>query len=196
MNVAEALGRRAATVCALCILACAANFSPAQADSFDTFVQVTCAPELGYFGIRRFGMSNMPYDVGRRVGASPNVMTNPYGIYTDIELKRSPLECELRSRTDNNEPKTVRLKVEGYFSDLNSQATSWAQIVDHVYISAEGKRIGQLFLNPHGFDAGIDLLEIWSEGAVLMMRTCTYYDHVNTPNKGCVAEQFPQPNPR
>jgi hypothetical protein len=171
-------------------LCAAAGARTAWADSFSTFVQITCVPEIGYFSIRRFGLWDVPYEALDREGKSLRAAMNPRGVYTSINLKDAPVECALAVGPQSGKAQQSRIRVVGFFDDRNGQATSYRQIVDYVDVSVDGKSIGGLSLNPHGLRTGYDQLEVWFSGSAVSVRTCSYYEHDEDPQRkaGCITE--------
>jgi hypothetical protein len=156
MERSKALFGGIALACSLW-LGALANSSAAFADTFNDYVQVTCAPEIGYFAIRRFGVMNLPHDVARRIGKSPGTTITEHGIYDVFQLKAAPVECNLRvglgseePEWKTGEPKLIRLRVTGFYDDNNGATTSYHLIVEYVEVSLEGKKVGELSLNPYG----------------------------------------------
>ncbi|HLG48183.1 MAG TPA: hypothetical protein VKY24_18210 [Reyranella sp.] len=175
-------GMFALSVC----LSATADPRAALADSFTSFVQIACAPELGYFSIRRFGLSLSPQYIDRLQGSTSGAI-NSQGIYVEPALEKAPVECNLTVGA-----KTVRLRAAGVYKDLNKDTSSYRFIVDKIEVTANGKPLGDLFLNPFGFQAGIDFMEVFVEGAAIVRR-CTYYEHVDDPalKAGCTREMLP-----
>lgn len=162
----------------------------AWGDSFSTFVQITCAPEIGYFSIRRFALWDVPYEALEREGKSLRAAMNPRGIYTSIDLREAPVECDLAIGPQAGKAQQSHIRVVGFFDNGNGRATSYRQIVDSVEVSADGKTLGGLSLNPHGFRTGYDQLEVWFSSSVVSVRTCSYYQHDEDPERkaGCTTE--------
>jgi hypothetical protein len=168
---------RTALVLGVC-LSVAANAGAALADQFTTFVQIACMPELHYFSIRRFGLplKEPPPETGNR-----------QRIYTRYALEKAPAECDLQVGAE-----TVRIRALGIYDDQNKGTSSYRFIVDKVEVSANGKRLDDLFMNAFGFLAGIDFLEVIVNGPAVVRR-CAYYDHPDNPalKAGCTTEELP-----
>jgi hypothetical protein len=94
------------TRCSGCFLAAlllvfSSAFHPAHADEAWSFVQITCAPELGYFSIRRFFVMDLPHmgpyltegqDPGRAVVAA---LQRKNGIFDSKSLQDNPFDCSI-----------------------------------------------------------------------------------------------------
>jgi hypothetical protein len=70
-----------------------------RADTNWGFVQITCAPEISYFAVRRFQVYNLP-NMGPYLseGLSPGeaqieALQKKYGIYSSYDLSKHPYEC-------------------------------------------------------------------------------------------------------
>ena len=176
-----------AVVFVLSLWLSAAAVSPAAlANPFTSFVQIACAPELGYFSIRRFGLALSPQYVGRLQGPASGAIS-PQGIYVEPALEKAPVECDLAVGAQ-----TVQLRATGVYKDLNKDTSSYRFVIDKVEVTANGKLLGDLFLNPFGFQAGIDFIEVSVYGSAFVRR-CAYYEHVDelALKPGCTREALP-----
>jgi hypothetical protein len=190
MKRPTAIFRVAACVVAL-LLAAAASPRAAMADSIISFVQITCAPELNYFSIRRFHVPSPGFDFVDRLSKSQRTTLNPLGIYTRSALEKAPFECDLIVATATGGKEPLRIRAVGFFKDLNVGTYSDRFISDYVEVSADGKKLGALGLNYHGFTAGYDLLEMFVDGTAVDVRKCSYDEFLAVPPTTiCSTEQW------
>jgi hypothetical protein len=177
-----------------CVLCVAAKPPPASADQFLGLVQVTCAPEAGYFSIRRFVVVAPPLEPGRNYQSLLSTLASKREIHTARELKATAAECELPVGTGlPNEPDRrppLRIRVQGFYDDQNGQAAGARQIVENVEISAGVKPLGRLYLNTFGYRPDeIDLMEVRYDGAQFWVERCSYHRSVDPQAaKGCKRE--------
>jgi hypothetical protein len=149
---------------------------PALSDEPWGFVQITCAPELRYFAIRRFVMMNPPFKgqyLTEGLDPGPAVVSaleTKYGIFDSKRLKEQPFECAIPRFEPNARP-GFKVRIIGHL-DENSAQTSYCRIVDDVEIFLDGRRIALMGLNPCGFASGPDLLEI-NGGIQLLITICS-----------------------
>ncbi|HTZ80907.1 MAG TPA: hypothetical protein VMC10_23545 [Stellaceae bacterium] len=171
----------------------------ARADEFYGFVQSTCAPEIGYFSIRRFQLVNLPHGhpYGFPDSRTPDALSRlsalgtQYGIYDSISLREAPLECDLSVNLSQREGATpgtnVKVRAVGVYDGDNGHASSERQISDYVEIFAGRSLVGRLFLDAYGFSSdGTDLIEIASNGLTLEATVCSRPLAVGRGNGGCV----------
>jgi hypothetical protein len=128
------------------------------------------APEISYFAVRRFQISDLPYkgpflNEGLRAG-KPQIeaLQQKYGIYTSSSLSQHPFECVIPSikPVPGWSPRPTSgytAKVVGHV-DTDSEKTSYRQIIDEAEIFLSGKSIAKLWLNPYGFTTGTSSIEI------------------------------------
>jgi hypothetical protein len=177
-----------------CMLFVAAEPRAASADQFLGLVQITCAPEAGYFSIRRFVVVAPPLEPAGRYQSLLSTLASKRGIHTAGELKAAPAACELPVGTGlPNEPDRqppLRLRVQGFYDDQNGQAAGARQIVENVEVLAGGKSIGRLYLNTFGYRPDeIDLIEVHYDGAQFWVERCSYHTSVDPhAAKGCRRE--------
>jgi hypothetical protein len=169
---------------ALIILAAVLGFLPAaSADEVWGFVRVTCAPELGFFSIQRFAMTNLPHGgpyLTRDGDQRPDVVTsleNTQGIYDSGGLKARPFSCAIPALPPTiDAPATnrvgFRVRVVGHL-DTSSPIGSYATIIDDAEVIVSDKRLAIMGLNPYGLARGADLIEIKRDGQEILVRTCT-----------------------
>ena len=178
----------------------------AEADEIYGFVQSTCAPEIGYFSIRRFQLINLPHDhpYGFPLSQTPEALSRlsalgaRYGIYDSGLLRSTPLECDLPvnvppPRSGTGGRPVVKVRVVGVYDDNNGQATSERQISDYVEVFAGSASVGRLFLTSYGFIAdGTDLIEIAGNGLRLEARLCSHSNATpaQQANVGCISRDL------
>lgn len=173
----------------------------AEADEIYGFVQSTCAPEIGYFSIRRFQLINLPHD-RFPLDRTPEAVSRlsalgaRYGIFDSVLLQSTPLECDLPvnvpPRNGTGGRPVVKVRVAGVYDDNNGQATSERQISDYVEVFAGSALVGRLFLNASGFIAdGTDLIEIAGNGLTLEARLCSRpIATAQQANVGCISRDL------
>jgi hypothetical protein len=183
-----ALGRIVKAVVIACVFSIALPVmdpKPATADEIYGFVQITCAPEIGYFAARRFQLINLPHDhpYGFPFSRTPEALARlsslgvRYGIYDSILLQTRPLECDLPVNvsppTGTQENPIANIRVVGVFDDDNGHATSERQIADYVEVFVGKTPVGRLFLNSYGFISdGTDSIELVGNGLSLRIIFC------------------------
>jgi len=161
-----------------------------MADSIASFVQITCAPELNYFSIRRFNVPGPGLASMDRLRRSQRTTLNPHGIYTRSALEEAPFECHLIAATPDGKPEPIRIRAVGVFKNANVGTDSDRFIADYVEVLANGKQLGALSLNPHSFTAGYDLMEMVVDGTVVDVRKCSYNAFLTTPPTLCSSERW------
>ncbi len=167
----------------------------ARADTNWGFVQITCAPEISYFAVRRFQVYNLPnmgpyLTEGLTAGeAQTETLRKKYGIYSSYDLSKHPYECvipPIKPVLGWSPRETVgfTVKVVGNI-DTDDSKTSYRQITDNAEVFLEGKSIGRLHLNPYGFRGGTSSIEI-SSGASpdLVQIVCALPDNMITNDRG------------
>jgi len=187
---------RAAAVVLSFLLAATAQERAASADQMLGLVQVTCAPEANYFSIRRFLLVNPPRSPGGDYQSLLSTVASKYSFYTAIQLKASPVECDLTAGAEPaNQPdqrRRLKLRVQGFYDDQAGQAPGPRQIVANVEVSADGKPLGRLYLNAFGYmPEEIDLIVVLYNGIDFWVERCSYrrsYD-AQSP-KGCTRQTF------
>jgi hypothetical protein len=154
------------------LFAAAASPRAAMADSIATFVQITCAPELNYFSIRRFKVPSPGFSFMERLRQSQRTTLNPHGIYTRSALEETPVECHLVAGTPDGRQQPLQIRTVGFFKNSNVDTDSDRFINDYVDVLANGKKLGELSLNPLDFTEGYDLLEMFVDGTAVNVRKC------------------------
>ena len=151
---------------AIALIFCTAFSGRSSADEVYGFVQITCAPELGYFSIHRFQIYNLahggPYltDGSRPTAQTAQDTQRKYGIFRSRDLKEIPFECTIPRFKLIDEPGEMAgfsVKVIGHL-DENSDETSYSRISDDAEVFLNGKSIALMGLNPHGFVVGTSSL--------------------------------------
>ena len=143
-----------------------------RADELWGFVQITCAPEISYFAVKRFQIYNPPHkgpylSEGLSAGqAQIEALQKKYGIYTSDSLSKHPFECVIPPIKpvpgwDASLTRGYTAKVAGHVNSDDSK-TSYRQIIDNVEVFLDGKSVGTLGLNPYGFTVGTSSVEISS----------------------------------
>jgi hypothetical protein len=179
-NSMSALRRLRFGFLAVLSLTMALSVRPLRADEAWSFVQITCAPELGYFSIRRFFVMDLP-NMGPYLteGLNPGraavaALQRKNGIFDSESLRDNPFDCSIPSVQavqgwgDGHPGYEVR--VVGHIdkvSDLISPYTT---------VFLQGKSLGNIFLNGGG---NIDSIEVWYDAA-LEVRTCREKPEIST----------------
>jgi hypothetical protein len=165
-----------AALCALGVSLAAAQ--PAHADEPWGFVQITCAPELGYFAIRRFVIMNVPHKgpyLTEGFVPAPEVVAgveHKYGIFESNGLQAHPFECVIPAPKSDWEATRpgFTVRVVGHL-DKDSQESSYCRIRDHVEVVFNGKSIGFIGLNPCR-SYTLDSIAIAHDGVGLAITKC------------------------
>lgn len=153
----------------LCVLS-----TGVRADELWGFVQITCAPEISYFSVRRFQIYNPPsmgpyLSEGLSAGeAQIEALQKKYGIYSSDSLSKHPFECVIPPIKpilgwDATLTPGYTARVVGHV-DTDDSKTSYRQMVNNAEVFLNGKPIGALHLNPYGLTHGTSSVEI-SSGA-------------------------------
>ncbi len=174
------------------------------ADELSGFVQMTCAPEIGYFSIRRFQVANLPKN-GRYLteGLIPGqsaveALQKKYGVYDSRSLKNHPYECsipafKLTPGWGAGEMTGFSIRVSGHL-DVNSNATTYQSIADNAEVFLNGKSVALIGLNPHGFMLGVSSLAISQENPGLNLSKCSVAPHsIDGSNLEC-SNSFQSPS--
>jgi hypothetical protein len=144
----------------------------AHSDELFGFVQITCAPEISYFSIRRFQISDLPHkgpflSEGLRAGRPQiDALQRKYGIYSSKSLSDTPVDCVIPPI--DSVPGWSPKLTSGYSArvvgrvETNSDKSSYRDMVDEAEVFLNGKSIGKLWLNPYGFTSGTNSIEISS----------------------------------
>jgi hypothetical protein len=160
---------------------------PAHADEVWDFAQITCAPELGYFSIRRTSILDLPHmgpylTQGLEPGpAVVDALKRKYGIFDSGGLQANPFECSIPAIPavqgwGDGHP-GYKVKVIGHL-DKNSRESSYSKIADNAEVFLQGKSLGLVVLN---LTEGIDSIEVWYDAA-LEVRTCRVTPGTNLGN--------------
>jgi hypothetical protein len=146
--------------------------SGARADEQWGFVQITCAPEISYFAVKRFQIYNPPnmgpyLSEGLSAGeAQIKTLQKKYGIYSSDSLSKHPFECVIPPIKPvpgwgAHVASGFTAKVVGHI-DTDDTKTSYRQIIDNVEVFRDGNSVSKLHLNPYGFTVGTSSVEISS----------------------------------
>ena len=164
-------------------LSCAVETcAPARADFPWMFAQVTCAPTLGYFSIRRIMVLDLPnkgpyLTEGLEPGPEiSEVLAREKGIFDSDLLEREPIACSVPAFKSPNgwgaERRTgFDVKVIGHL-DRNSEKSSYCEIADNAEIFLNGKSIGFIVLNPCKTGELTISIEIAQDGDRPIARKC------------------------
>jgi hypothetical protein len=175
----------------------------AQADELFGFVQITCAPEIGYFAIRRFEISDLPHGGpfltdGRHAGnAALQALQKKHGIYTSGGLMEHPFECAIpavkpASGSGSSTLSGFVARVVGHL-DQNSQESTYKKIVDDAEVLLDGRSIATLGLNPYGFTVGTSSIEIAQGQPDLVKIECSLPNEILSETKLTCSETFIPP---
>jgi len=154
------------------LLISSSSVDSAHADEAWSFVQITCAPELGYFSIRRFFVMDLPHmgpylteglDPGATVVAA---LQRKNGIFDSKSLQDNPFDCSIPSVQavqgwGDGHP-GFEVRVVGHLDKISDMISPYTEVF------LQGKGLGNIFLNGGG---NIDSIEVWYDGA-LEVRTC------------------------
>lgn len=170
------IGRRGAVLFAtLLVLTPAA----ARADWPYAFVQVTCAPELHYFAIRRFSVWNLPAHgpyLTRGLSAGPSAIAEVrrrHGVYDSASLVRRAARCvapplPARGGWDSGRP-GFEVSITGRVA---SGGSDYSHMMDQVEVHGFGRLLAILQLSPFGLAHGDDSFELAADGVGLTLRRC------------------------
>jgi hypothetical protein len=155
---------------------------PAHADEGWGFVQITCAPELGYFAIRRFFVMDLPHMgpyLTEGLNPGPDVVAalqRNNGIFDSERLQSHPFDCSIPSfratQGWNNGRPGYQARVVGHLDKVADVISPYAEVF------LQGKHLGNIFLNGGG---SIDSIEVWYDVA-LEVRTCRTKPEISTDN--------------
>jgi hypothetical protein len=172
------------TLVGICVLS-----DSTRADENWGFVQITCAPEISYFAIRRFQIYNPPnmgpyLSEGLTAGeAQIEALQKKYGIYDSSSLSKHPYECVIPPIKpvpgwSPHPTNGFTAKVVGNV-ETDDTKTSYREIIDNVEVFLNGNSLNKLHLNPYGFTSGTSSIEI-SAGAQpdLVQIVCALPDNV------------------
>lgn len=172
----------------LCLLLTVAALSLSRpdesaADTLWGFVQITCAPEIGYFSVRRFQVPDLP-EKGPYLteGLTPGpeavaALQHKYGIYDSKVLKEHPFKCSIPAQKlepgwNISATTGFSVQVDGHL-DENSEETTYARIRDDAEVFLNNKSVALLPLNPWGFTKEVSTLEISQVGLELRVYKCS-----------------------
>jgi hypothetical protein len=154
---------------------------PAHADTPYMFAQLTCAPSLGYFSIRRITIMNLPHKgpyLTEGLEPRPGVdeaLRRDHLIFDSDGLEREPFSCAIPAFTPPPGWGAARagfdVKVIGH-RDHDSEESSYCRIADHAEVLLNGKSIGLIVLNPCKSGETTVSIEVAHDGVELAVRTC------------------------
>jgi hypothetical protein len=155
---------------------------PAHADYPWMFVQIVCAPTLGYFSIRRITIMNLPnkgsyLTEGLEPGAGVSAaLRRDNSIFDSEGLKTDPFTCSVPGFTPPpgwGGPPRASFKVEvvGHL-DRNSEESSYCKIVDNAEVLLNGKSLGLIPLNPCASGDTPVIIEVAHNGVELIINKC------------------------
>lgn len=159
-------------------LTMALSIRPLRADEMRGFVRIACAPELGYFSIRRVLIMDLlhmgPY-LTEGLEPGPTVVTalqRKYGVFDSGSLRDNPFECSIPEvqavQGWHGSQPGYKVRVVGYRAK-NGQEGDYHMIANDAEVFLQGKSLGRLVLN---LPDGIDLIEVWHDDVSLQVRTC------------------------
>jgi hypothetical protein len=156
--------------------------TPARADYPWMFAQLTCAPTLGYFSIRRITIMNLPnkgpyLTEGLQPGPGiAEALRRENRIFDSDGLEREPFTCSIakfKSPTGwgAEERPGFDVKVVGHL-DRHSEETTYCRIVDNAEVFLNGKSIGLIVLNPCKNGETAISIEVAHDGVQLVAKKC------------------------
>jgi hypothetical protein len=155
---------------------------PAHADYPFMFAQITCAPALGYFSIRRITIMNLPNKgpyLTEGLEPGPGVdeaLRRDHLIFDSDGLEGEPFSCSIPGFKPpvgwgSATRAAFDVKVIGH-RDHDSQESSYCRIVDNVEVLLNGKSIGLIVLNPCKSGETIVSIEVAHDGVELAVKKC------------------------
>jgi hypothetical protein len=172
ISLVSLLRRSSGYFWALMVLFSVGTVHSVHADEAWDFVQITCAPELGYFSIRRFFVMNLPskgpyLTEGLDPGpAAVATLQRKNGIFDAKSLQDNPAECAIPavSATQgwNDGRPSYSARVVGHLYKIDDLISPVAEVF------FQGKSLGNIYTNGGG---SIVSIETWYDGA-LEVRTC------------------------
>jgi hypothetical protein len=154
----------------------------ARADYPFMFAQVTCAPTLGYFSIRRMTIMNLPKKgpyLTEGLEAGPGIaeaLRRESRIFDSDGLEHEPFSCSIakfKSPTGwgAEERPGFDVKVIGHL-DRDSDQGSYCRIANNAEVIINGKGIGRIVLNPCKDGETTVSIEVAHDGVKLMVKKC------------------------
>jgi hypothetical protein len=158
----------------------------AHADEPWFFAQITCAPELGYFSIRKILIMNLPHggpylSNGFMEPPPQTVVSNleeKDRIYDSRGLSARPFTCTAPHLAavpgSEREREGFEVKVVGHNEKPDDNEASYCRMVDNAEVIVNGKSLGLLVLNPCDNGPMLVSVEIAHDGVELAVRRCTH----------------------
>jgi hypothetical protein len=155
---------------------------PVHADYPWMFVQIVCAPTLGYFSIRRITVMNLPnkgpyLTEGLEPGAGISAALRRENLIFDSDgLKTEPFTCSVPAFTPPpgwGGPPRASFKVEvvGHH-DRHSEESSYCKIADNAEVLLDGRSLGLIPLNPCASGDTPVIIEVAHNGVELTINKC------------------------
>lgn len=192
-NSLSALRRLQFSFFAVLSLTMASSVHSAHADEAWSFVQITCAPELGYFSIHRFFVMNPPYMgpyLTEGLEAGPAVVAalqRKNGIFDSESLRDNPFDCSIPAvqavQGWHDSRPGYEVRVVGHVDKISDLISPYTEVF------LQGKSLGNISLNGGG---NIDSIEVWNDGA-LEVRICQEKPDISaayTTEAVCRSEPF------
>jgi hypothetical protein len=158
----------------------------AHADEPWFFAQITCAPELGYFSIRKILIMNLPHG-GPYLRSDPmerpapgvvSALEEKNRIYDSPDLSARPFTCTAPHLAavpgSEREREGFDVKVVGHYEKPDDNEASYCRMVDNAEVIVNGKSLGLLVLNPCDNGPMLVSVEIAHDGVELAVRRCTH----------------------
>jgi len=156
----------------------------AHADEPWWFAQLTCAPELGYFSIRKILIMNLP----RGGPYLSNGWPPPQGVVRTLEeknriydsqgLSARPFTCTAPHLAavpgSEREREGFEVKVVGHNAKPDDNESSYCRMVDNAEVFVNGKSLGLFVLNACEKGPMLVSVEIAHNGVELALRRCTH----------------------
>jgi hypothetical protein len=169
-------------------LLCIASTGIAQAHADEPwfFAQITCAPELGYFSIRKILIMNLPHGGPylRDGFMEPppldvvSALEEKNRIYDSEGLSARPFTCRSPHLADvpgsEREREGFEVRVVGHNEKPDDNESRYCRMVYNAEVIVNGKSAGLLVLNPCGNGPMLVSVEIAHDGVQLAIRRCTH----------------------
>jgi hypothetical protein len=157
----------------------------ARADEPWFFTQLTCAPELGYFSIRKILIMNLPH--GGPYLSNGFMEPPPQRVVSTLEennrifdsqgLSARPFTCTAPHLAavpgSEREREGFEVKVVGHYEKPHDNESSYCRMVDNAEVIVNGKSLGLFVLNPCDKGPMLVSVEIAHDGVELAVRRCT-----------------------
>jgi hypothetical protein len=162
------------------------GIAQAHADEPWFFAQITCAPELGYFSLRKILVMNLPHGgpyLSNGFMEPPpqsivSILEEKNRIYDSLGLSTRPFTCTSPHLAALPGPERERegfeVKVVGHYEKPDDNESSYCRMVDNAEVIVNGKSAGRLVLNPCPNGPMLVSVEIAHDGVELAIRRCTH----------------------